>query len=52
MERLLRIGLVVLPGSFLGAAGAGFVRFALVPTLADCGAAIERLEAAGKEVER
>ena len=52
MERLLRIGLVVLPGSYLGAAGAGFVRFALVPTLADCGAAIERLEAAGREVER
>jgi succinyldiaminopimelate transaminase len=51
VERLLRIGLVALPGSFLGAAGAGYVRVALVPTLAECETAIERLEAAGTEVE-
>jgi acetylornithine aminotransferase len=51
VERLLRHGLVVLPGSFLGAAGAGFVRFALVPTLAECGEAIRRLEAAGGALE-
>jgi len=51
VERLLRIGLVALPGSYLGGAGAGFVRFALVPTLAGCREAIARLEAAGAEVE-
>jgi acetylornithine aminotransferase len=51
VERLLRIGLVVLPGSYLGEAGAGFVRFALVPTLAGCHEAIERLGAAGAGVE-
>jgi aspartate/methionine/tyrosine aminotransferase len=27
---------VVAPGAFLGAAGEGFVRFALVPTIDDC----------------
>ncbi len=52
VERLLRIGLVALPGSFLGAAGAGFIRFALVPTLAECREAIRRLEAAGAALER
>jgi succinyldiaminopimelate transaminase len=51
VERLLRIGLVALPGSFLGAAGAGFVRVALVPTLARCREAVARLEAAGAGVE-
>ena len=51
VERLLRIGLTMLPGSFLGAAGAGFVRVALVPTLAGCREAVARLEAAGAEVE-
>jgi acetylornithine aminotransferase len=51
VERLLRIGLVALPGSYLGEAGAGFVRFALVPTLAGCREAIARLEAAGAGVE-
>ena len=51
VERLLRIGLVTLPGSYLGEAGAGFVRFALVPTLAGCHEAIARLEAAGAGVE-
>jgi acetylornithine aminotransferase len=51
VERLLGIGLVALPGSFLGAAGAGFIRFALVPTLAECREAIQRMEAAGPELE-
>jgi hypothetical protein len=51
VERLLRIGLVMLPGSYLGEAGAGFVRVALVPTLAGCQEAIARLEAAGAGVE-
>jgi acetylornithine/N-succinyldiaminopimelate aminotransferase len=51
VERLLGLGLVALPGSFLGAAGAGFVRWALVPTLAQCREAIARLEAAGAALE-
>ena len=49
VERLLRLGLVSLPGSYLGAGGEGFVRWALVPTLAQCREAIARLEAAGVE---
>ena len=36
-------GIVVAPGSFLGAAGAGHVRVALVPTLKGCAAAAQRL---------
>ena len=51
VERLMRIGLVVLPGSYLGAAGTGYVRFALVPTLAECGEAVRRMEAAGRALE-
>jgi acetylornithine aminotransferase len=35
-ERLLERGLVVSPGTFFGPAGAGYVRFALVPTLDEC----------------
>lgn len=50
VERLLRLGLVALPGSFLGAAGKGYVRFALVPTLAQCREAVARLDAAGAEL--
>jgi acetylornithine aminotransferase len=34
--RLLEHGLVVSPGSFFGAAGEGYWRMALVPTLAEC----------------
>jgi len=34
--RLLEHGIVVAPGAFLGASGEGYVRFALVPTLAEC----------------
>jgi acetylornithine aminotransferase len=44
VERLMRAGLVALPGSFLGAGGEGFVRWALVPTLAECRDAIARLK--------
>ncbi len=33
---LLEHGVVVAPGSFFGPAGAGFLRLALVPTLAEC----------------
>jgi acetylornithine aminotransferase len=49
VERLMRLGLVSLPGSYLGPGGEGFVRWALVPTLAQCREAIARLEAAGVE---
>jgi len=34
--RLLRHGIVVAPGTYLGPSGEGYVRFALVPTLEDC----------------
>ena len=42
-ERLLAHGVVVAPGSYLGAAGEGYVRLALVPTLAECERAAEIL---------
>jgi acetylornithine aminotransferase len=38
-ERLLRDGIVVAPGAYLGPSGEGYVRFALVPTVEDCGRA-------------
>lgn len=41
--RLLEDGLVVAPGSYFGAHGEGFVRIALVPTLADCERAADLL---------
>ena len=44
VEKLLGIGLVAMPGSFLGNGGEGFVRFALVPTPEQCREAIGRLE--------
>jgi acetylornithine aminotransferase len=44
VEAMLRVGLVALPGSYLGAGGEGFVRFALVPTPDDCREAVVRLE--------
>jgi len=44
VESMLRVGLVALPGSYLGEPGRGFVRFALVPTPEDCREAISRLE--------
>ena len=43
-ERLLRHGIVVAPGSYLGEAGEGYVRIALVPTLAECDRAAAILE--------
>jgi acetylornithine aminotransferase len=45
VEKLLRLGIVCVPGSYLGPGGEGFVRFALVPTLAQCREAIERMAA-------
>ena len=44
VERLLRAGLVAMPGSWLGAGGEGFVRWALVPTLDQCREALARIE--------
>jgi succinyldiaminopimelate transaminase len=35
-ERLLERGIVVSPGSLFGPSGAGYIRFALVPTLDEC----------------
>jgi succinyldiaminopimelate transaminase len=43
-ERLLVHGVVVAPGAYLGAAGEGYVRLALVPTLAECERAAAILE--------
>jgi succinyldiaminopimelate transaminase len=36
VEALLSRGVVVSPGTFFGPSGAGYVRFALVPTLEEC----------------
>jgi succinyldiaminopimelate transaminase len=43
-ERLLRHGVVVAPGSYLGDAGEGYVRLALVPTVEECERAAAILE--------
>ena len=43
VDQLLRLGIVALPGSYLGPGGEGFVRWALVPTPEDCHEAITRL---------
>ncbi len=45
VRRLMRVGVVATPGSFMGEAGAGFVRWALVPTLNECREALGRLDA-------
>jgi len=42
---LLEHGVVVAPGSYFGPSGEGYVRFALVPTEADCAEAVRLLEA-------
>jgi succinyldiaminopimelate transaminase len=42
-RRLLEHGIVAAPGSFFGAAGEGYARFALVPTQAQCERAAEIL---------
>jgi succinyldiaminopimelate transaminase len=42
--RLLEQGIVVAPGSYLGGAGEGYVRIALVPSLEDCERAAAILE--------
>jgi succinyldiaminopimelate transaminase len=45
-ERLLRRGIVVAPGAYLGDVGEGYVRVALVPTEEECAVAAEILEEA------
>jgi aspartate/methionine/tyrosine aminotransferase len=42
--RLLELGVLVAPGSFLGPSGEGFVRFALVPSENECARAVEILQ--------
>jgi acetylornithine aminotransferase len=44
--RLLEHGILVAPGSYLGASGEGYIRLALVPTLAECERAAALLEEA------
>jgi succinyldiaminopimelate transaminase len=46
VERLLEHGVVLTPGSYLGAAGEGYARVALVPSEEDCARAVEILERA------
>jgi acetylornithine aminotransferase len=43
-ERLLEHGILVAPGSYLGAAGEGYFRIALVPSEEECGRAVEILD--------
>jgi acetylornithine aminotransferase len=45
VEKLMRIGVLATPGTFFGPEGAGFVRWALVPTLEQCREAVRRMEA-------
>jgi len=42
-ERLLERGIILTPGDYFGEAGAGYLRLALVPTLAECERAAELL---------
>ena len=42
-ERLLELGIVLAPGEYFGAAGSGYLRLALVPTLAECARAADLL---------
>jgi succinyldiaminopimelate transaminase len=42
-DRLLEEGIVVSPGRFFGSGGEGFIRLALVPTVAECGDAADTL---------
>ena len=40
-DRLGRANVLVVPGTSFGREGAGFIRLAMVPTLADCRRAVE-----------
>ena len=50
IELLDRTDVLVAPGSFFGAEGEGYVRIAMVPTLAECERAVERLKTVLAEV--
>jgi acetylornithine aminotransferase len=43
-EQLLERGVLISPGTYFGPSGAGYVRFALVPTLEECKRAAAILE--------
>ena len=43
-EQLLERGVLISPGTYFGPSGAGYVRFALVPTLEECKHAAAILE--------
>jgi len=45
-ERLLEAGIVVSPGRYFGEGGEGFLRLALVPTVAECEEAVAAIEEA------
>ena len=45
-ERLLRLGVVVAPGSYLGPSGEGYARLALVPSEEECRLAVALLDEA------
>ena len=49
-KRLLEDGVVASPGSAFGSGGEGFLRFALVPTLEECGEAAEVLRTCLTEI--
>jgi acetylornithine/N-succinyldiaminopimelate aminotransferase len=52
VDRLMRVGVVPLPGRLLGEAGTGYVRWALVPTLERCREALARLDTVPDAVTR
>jgi acetylornithine aminotransferase len=52
VRALIGAGVVATPGSFMGEGGAGYVRWALVPTLDQCREAIVRLDAVPDPVAR
>lgn len=52
VDRLMRAGVVALPGRLLGEAGAGYIRWALVPTVERCREARARLDQVRDPVAR
>ena len=52
VESMMRAGVVATPGSFLGEAGRGYVRWALVPTLDQCREALARIATVEDPVAR
>ncbi len=50
LDLLDRAGVIVAPGSFFGPEGEGYVRMAMVPTLAECERAADQLDTMLSEV--